>query len=77
MNFESVEVVDRLTGQIGVVNHRFSLAGKERPYSGEFLYASPVLEGKGEVSLFGRADIGSSRVDGEGFVVGGRFRFDF
>jgi Subtilase family len=77
MNFESVEVIDRQTGEIGVVNHRFSLAGRERKYTGEFLYAAPVLEGQGELSLFGRADVGGGEVEGEGFVVGGKFRLDF
>ena len=78
MEFTSVEVVDRSTGVIGPVTQRFDIGGQERRYIGEFLYATPLPEDAGELSLFGRAQLSpgtSAKVDD--YVVGGRFRVSF
>ena len=78
MEFTSVEVVDRSTGAIGPVTQRFDIGGQERRYIGEFLYATPLPEDAGELSLFGRAQLSpgtSAKVDD--YVVGGRFRVSF
>jgi hypothetical protein len=57
-DFASVQVIDRETGELGVVNQHFAVPGAARQYVGELLYARP-LGRTGEVSLFGRAQLRS------------------
>jgi len=79
LTFASAQVVNRETGEIGVVNETFGLSGQDREYALEALYAAPVLSGRGEVSAFGRAELRSDRTPFEqtGFAVGARFGVDF
>ena len=78
MEFTSVAVIDRTTGEIGPVTQRFDIAGQSRRYIGEMLYATPVLGSHGELSLFGRAEMnaGSGGAD-ENYIAGGRVRLEF
>ena len=77
LNLAIVEVTDRQTGEIGIVNHTLDLH-QARPFAAEVLYGRPVLQGAGDVSLYGRADtnpIGSSAKSE--FMGGARFRVKF
>ena len=78
MEFTSVAVIDRTTGEIGPVTQQFDIAGQSRRYIGEMLYATPVLGNRGELSLFGRAEMnaGTGGAD-ENYIAGGRVRFEF
>jgi hypothetical protein len=58
-DFSSVQVIDRATGELGVVTQSFAVPGAARQYVGEMLYARP-LGGFGEISLFGRAQLRAS-----------------
>ena len=44
--FSSLEVVDRTTGELGLVDRSFAISAPRR-YVAETLYASPVLDGQG------------------------------
>ena len=78
MEFTSVQVIDRATGEIGPVTQRFDIGGQERRYIGEFLYATPLPEDAGELSLFGRAQLSpGSGAKVDDYVVGGRVRVSF
>jgi len=77
VNLAIVEVTNRQTGEIGVVNHTVALQ-QARPFAAEALYGLPVLKGAGDVSLYGRADanpIGSAARSE--FMGGARFRVRF
>ena len=77
MNVAIVQIVDRQTGEIGVVNHMMDLH-QARPFAAEMLYGRPVLKGAGDVSLYGRADanpVGSAAKSE--FMGGARFRVKF
>ena len=80
--FDSVEVVDRATGETGLVTHDFSIADDKRRIAAELLYAAPVsfegLKQDGEFSLFGRASTGEERFGGVNqFVAGAMISLDF
>jgi len=78
MDFTSVQVVDRSTGEIGPVTQRFEIGGQERRYIGELLYATPLPDEVGELSLFGRAQMSpGSSATVDNYVVGGRVRVSF
>lgn len=77
LNYQSVEVVDRQTGEIGVVTRPFDISSKQRHYTSEVLYAAPIMAGEGELSLFGRADFGSADHSANGVVAGARVRLKF
>lgn len=78
MEFTSVQVVDRSTGDIGPVTQRFDIGGQERRYIGELLYATPLLNDNGEVSVFGRAQLrAGSNADVDYYVLGGRLKVTF
>ena len=78
MEFTSIQVVDRSTGDIGPVTQRFDIGGQERRYLGELLYATPLPDDAGELSLFGRAQLTpSSGAKIDNYVLGGRVRVSF
>ena len=79
LNYQSVQVVDRATGQLGTVNELWDLGSGSRRYVTEAQYAIPVLDGAAEVSLFGRMDFGAVDIDGEydAFAGGTRFTLSF
>ncbi|WP_022698789.1 S8 family serine peptidase [Euryhalocaulis caribicus] len=79
LKFASVQVIDRTTGEIGVVNQDIALGGDGRDYVLEALYALPVLDGLGEVSAFGRAEMRSDAAIAQesDFALGARFGIDF
>ena len=80
MEFDSVQVVDRSTGEIGVVTQTFELQGGERPYVVEGIYAAPFGE-MGEISAFARAelnrDLNQFTTEENEVIAGARLAFKF
>ena len=75
--FTSLQIVDRNSGELGQATQSFDISGKNRRFTGELLYATPMT-GNGEVSLFGRAEYRSGSGGGiDGMVIGGRVRLGF
>ena len=67
-----------ITGEIGVGAQSFDIGGRPRNFTGELLYAAPILDDAGEVGLFGRAELQAQ--DGaeiNQFAVGGRVNVRF
>jgi subtilisin family serine protease len=77
LTYKSVQVVDRATGELGLVEQSFEVAGAPRPYAGELLYASPVGGGAGEVGLFGRAELNNREAGGDVLTAGARMNLRF
>jgi hypothetical protein len=57
--YTSVQVVDRTTGELGVATQTFGIDGASRGFTGELLYATPILNEAGEIGVFGRAELRS------------------
>ena len=75
MAFTGVEVVDRLTGEKGVVTRTFDVA-QERPLAAEVSYGRSL--GHSEVSFFGRVDANPVQMDrSEVFLGGVRLKVGF
>ena len=73
----TVQVVDRQTGEIGVVTQSFDVT-QERPYAAELLYGRSLLEGSADLTLFGRVDVNPGlETDSQAFMAGARLRFGF
>lgn len=73
----SVQVIDRSTGEIGVVAQRFDVS-QARPFAGELLYGRSLLGGKSDVSLFGRVQLDpASAGPAQTYMAGGRIRLAF
>ena len=78
LDFRSVAVVDRTTGEKGLVTNRIALGQQsKRRLVVEGLYAAPLLGGAGEVSLFGRGEINGENDDIPSLIVGGQARLPF
>ncbi|MGB3721644.1 MAG: S8 family serine peptidase [Pacificimonas sp.] len=70
-------IIDRSTGEIGLVTSRFSIAGDARPLNAEFRYATPVMKA-GTFSLYGRGDSNMDGIAGRDAVsLGARFKIGF
>ncbi len=76
LNLQSVQVVDRETGELGVVTQRVDIAGQRR-LAGEALYAVPVSGGDGDLALFGRVETRPERTSGQTYMAGARYRLRF
>ncbi|MFD1611410.1 S8 family serine peptidase [Sphingomonas tabacisoli] len=76
LSYRSVGVVNRETGELGVVDQRFGVGGQNRPYAAELLYAAPLPGDRAEIGLFGRADLQSDQNVNQ-FAVGGRLNVHF
>ncbi|UAB77168.1 S8 family serine peptidase [Erythrobacter sp. SCSIO 43205] len=78
---ELVAVVDRTTGEKGVITERFDIAdGQQRRFVAEGYYAAPVMKAQGEVSLFGRAELRPSAnfsQETSDYLGGVKFRLAF
>ncbi|MFM8377539.1 MAG: hypothetical protein ACKN9P_15995, partial [Phenylobacterium sp.] len=75
MAFTGVEVVDRRTGEKGVVTRSFGVE-QERPLAAEVQYGRTV--GAADVSFFGRVDLNPVQLQGTEAVIGGaRLRIGF
>lgn len=79
IDFESVQVVDRQTGALGLVTQTIGLQSGKRSYITEAIYRRPVLGGRAEANLFGRALMGGNPNAGRdaALTVGTAFRIAF
>jgi hypothetical protein len=75
LSYTSVEVVDRTTGEIGPVTRTFDITNKARNVA-ETLYATPVMKGRGQVSLFGRAEFQAGEPV-QDYMVGARLNLNY
>jgi len=75
LDVSSVQVIDRETGQLGLVTERFDLPGSKRPLVGAFQYARSMMDGQADVALFGQARLrGAQSIDqAAGVLAGARF----
>jgi hypothetical protein len=73
--FSSVDVIDRKTGEIGVVTQTFDISVKPR-HVAEALYAAPAFDGKGQVSVFGRAEF-TADDPAPDYMAGVRLNFNY
>jgi hypothetical protein len=77
MAFTGVEVVDRRTGEKGVVTRSFDVE-QERPLAGEVTYGRKLPFGQSEVSFFGRAEVNPAyTADRQVYLAGARVRVGF
>jgi hypothetical protein len=76
LGVDTVAVVDRATGEIGVVRQSFDVSDQRR-LAAEMLYATPVQKGLAEVSLFGRVEGEASAGKDTTFLSGARYRVAF
>lgn len=80
LDVQTVQVVDRQTGEIGIVTQSFDISGKRR-IAGEAMYLKPINGGYGDVALFGRVESGSQNpntgADEDSYVTGARYRIAF
>lgn len=73
----TVQVVDRETGEIGIVTQSFDVS-QARPYAAELLYGRQVLDDQADLSFFGRVDVKpGSDGEQESWMAGARFRIGF
>jgi hypothetical protein len=63
IDLTNVEVIDRQTGELGPVTHRFSLGIPERQLVGELVYGRSMLNGTARFSIFGRANLKGQETD--------------
>lgn len=77
VNFRTVQVVDRTTGELGIVTQSLDVSAKARPYAAEFLYGRPLMDGMGEITLFGRAEGNEGEPKSDRYIAGGRFSVKF
>ncbi|MHA6287559.1 S8 family peptidase [Maricaulis sp. CAU 1757] len=78
LEYTATRVIDRETGELGTTSEIWQLGGT-RPLQAELLYATPVFEGRADLSLFGRIDLseGQIQVNETALVSGARFKIDF
>jgi Subtilase family len=79
LEFTSVQIADRSTGELGLVTQRFDITEKSRRLTSEILYSTPIAK-SGEMSLFGRVDyrLNAAKTQNvDGLVIGGRVRLSF
>lgn len=75
LDYTSWKVVNRDTGELGQVTDKWDLSTGERPLVAEVLYATPVLDGAGELSLTAKLTLAGNN-DGEeegAIAIGSRF----
>ena len=76
LNLQSVQVINRQTGELGVVNQSIDIAGKRR-LAGEALYSLPISGGSGDVAMFGRVETVGGNTSGQTYLAGARYRIRF
>ena len=78
LTYSGVGVVDRTTGEIGVVEQSFAPKGRF-PIAGQAMYGLSLPKGKGEFSLFGRVDRNAELIgtDTIGYSGGAQVHYAF
>jgi subtilisin family serine protease len=72
IDFSMIGVVDRETGEKGVVTQRFDIGAPERRrYVAEALYGAALWGGRTELNLFGRGELRAVDADMPNLIVGG------
>jgi len=76
LEYQSLQVVDRNTGELGGVTQKWDLAGG-REYRAEAIYTAPVLDGRAEVSGFALLDLNPPALSAKSQIltVGAQIRF--
>ena len=78
LEFESMAVVDRTTGELGVSTQRWDLSGGARDMILDVLYATPVMDGQAEISAFTQLEVDANALAEKQTVsFGSRFEFKF
>ena len=77
IDFDSVRVVDRSTGELGVVTQSSAVSSGARRYVAEVLYGRSLMRGIAQVSLFGRAGLAGTTTEDRAITAGGSFRVGF
>jgi hypothetical protein len=75
LEFRGEEVIDRETGEIGVVAQSFGIETRRR-VTGEAVYALPLTKSS-DLGVFGRFVSAGDVGDGESYVVGGNYSLRF
>lgn len=79
IEYRSIQVVDRRTGELGTVTETWNLNNSNRKLVSEVLYATPIMSDALELSLFGEARFNDDKEEDGGtgwslgFNLGGRF----
>ena len=79
MEYSAIQVIDRETGERGAVTGTWGLDTSKRKLVTEVLYATPIMNNKLELNLFGEARFNDDEVEDDGtgwmlgFGLGGRF----
>lgn len=78
IDYTATQVVDRETGELGVVTDRWELGGM-RPTYAEVLYATPLSAGDASLSLFTRFELSGEALSEErvGVMSGARYTLRF
>lgn len=76
LNFQNVQVVDRETGELGIVTDRIDISGKRR-LAGEALYLRSLDGGRSDVAFFGRVESETDSTANASYIAGARYRFAF
>ena len=78
IEYTAMQVVDRETGAMGLDVQTWELGG-QRPLFAELIYATPMFDGRADLSLFTRAELAgeTSAQDVAGMATGARFRLEF
>jgi hypothetical protein len=77
LSFDSVEVINRETGEIGVVRQTFDAQSTSRRLVGEAIYGVSLLDGQLKLNAFGRGELGDQRSDIPSYTFGTRVSFAF
>ncbi|HEX8388560.1 MAG TPA: hypothetical protein VF636_06050, partial [Sphingomonas sp.] len=70
-------VVNRQTGEQGVVVDSFGIDSGQRRLVAEAMYGRSVLDGQGEFRLFGRANVQGEAANQAAVTAGASFRLAF
>lgn len=78
IDLTEVQVIDRQTGEKGVVTRRFAIGeAQPRRLVLEGHYSAPVLAGRAQVSLFGRGELRDVDVGGSRLMLGSQVQVAF
>lgn len=78
LEFQSVGVVNRETGERGIITQRADIAQPEmRRFRAEAHYGAPIMKGSGQVTMFSSYEIRDVRQDIARWTVGGRVSLAF
>jgi len=80
VHYQTVAVVDRLTGDLGVIDQSTSAATQKRPLSAEALYGVSFPRQAAELLMFVRADandVQATTLKPMNYTAGGRYRIAF